>query len=155
MTLTGYAGIYGWSGLVSAVRCRYCCKLPYKIDSSLVETSGMTSRILATVLGLVAQIEREFVKSADQGGPCQAKGRWCASGTPSWAMAKVKLDAHEIEIRWLLSKGVSITSIAKIVECSRSTLYGWIKRRGVKYKGFISTSHIAIVTYRSKLRRTC
>jgi transposase len=41
---------------------------------------------------------------------------------------KVKLDEHRETIISYLKKGVSKLSIAKIIECSPSTLYAWIDR---------------------------
>jgi DNA invertase Pin-like site-specific DNA recombinase len=50
-------------------------------------------------------------------------------GRPKGAKAKkVKLDEHRETIISYLKKGVSKLSIAKIIECSPSTLYAWIDR---------------------------
>jgi len=45
--------------------------------------------------------------------------------------ARLKLDAKESEIRHYLAKGISKRSIAKLVECSPSTLYDWLERRQI------------------------
>ena len=50
-------------------------------------------------------------------------------GRPKGSIAQeVMLDAHKEHIEDLLSKGVSKASIAKIVGCSRPTLYAYLKR---------------------------
>jgi transposase len=50
-------------------------------------------------------------------------------GRPKGAKAKkVKLDEYRETIVSYLKKGVSKLSIAKIIECSPSTLYAWIDR---------------------------
>jgi len=36
------------------------------------------------------------------------------------------------EIRGYLAKGISKRSIAKLVECSPSTLYNWLARRNIR-----------------------
>jgi DNA invertase Pin-like site-specific DNA recombinase len=46
--------------------------------------------------------------------------------------ARLKLDAKEAEIRGYLAKGISKRSIAKLVDCSPSTLYEWLARRKIR-----------------------
>ncbi|WP_318670659.1 helix-turn-helix domain-containing protein [Nostoc flagelliforme] len=41
----------------------------------------------------------------------------------------IKLDTREAEIRSYLAKGMSKRSIAKLVDCSPSTLYDWLSRK--------------------------
>lgn len=43
--------------------------------------------------------------------------------------AHLKLDTKEAEIRSYLNKGISKRSIAKLVDCSPSTLYDWLERK--------------------------
>jgi transposase len=44
----------------------------------------------------------------------------------------VKLDDRETEIRAYLAKGISKRAIAKLVDCSPSTLYDWLARRKIQ-----------------------
>lgn len=106
----------------------------------------MTSQILATVLGMVAQIEREFVSQRtkeslaskkrqleDQGFFLNKEGEKVYSlGRPSGKAQRVKLDDYDAQIRDLLQKGVNKRAISKIVGCAPSTLYDWIKRRKIR-----------------------
>lgn len=89
----------------------------------------MTSTILATVLGMVAQIEREFIAQRTKEALAARKAQGKKLGRPTGQAAHVKLDDREDEIRSLLKKGVSKRAIAKIVDCAPSTLYDWLKRR--------------------------
>jgi DNA invertase Pin-like site-specific DNA recombinase len=57
----------------------------------------------------------------------QAKGRLL--GRPKGALGKSKLDGKEEEIQKLLEKEVSKSSIAKIVEVSRTALLHFIRTR--------------------------
>jgi transposase-like protein len=45
--------------------------------------------------------------------------------------ARRKLDAKEGEIQGYLAKGISKRSIAKLVECTPSTLYDWRARQNL------------------------
>ncbi|NET38365.1 MAG: recombinase family protein [Cyanothece sp. SIO1E1] len=85
----------------------------------MVLDSSMPSRITATVLGLAAEIEREFISSrtAEALARCKAEGK--TLGRPKGKKAaRLKLDEKEAEIREYLAKGISKRSIAKLVECA-------------------------------------
>lgn len=95
------------------------------------EKGNMTSTIMATILGMVAQIEREFISMRTIEALAIRKAAGIKLGRPPGRLAKVKLDNHADEIKDYLRKGVSKRSIARIVECAPSTLYDWIKRRNI------------------------
>ena len=95
----------------------------------MVLDDNLPSRITATVLGLAAEIEREFIslRTTEALAKCKADGK--ILGRPQGAQsAKLKLDAKEKEIRMYLAKGISKRSIAKLVDCAPSTLYYWLDR---------------------------
>ncbi len=96
------------------------------------EKGDMTSTIMATVLGMVAQIEREFISMRTKEALAARKAQGMQLGRPKGKAAHVKLDNQEKVIRELLRKGVSKRAIAKIVECAPSTLYDWLKRHNIK-----------------------
>jgi transposase len=58
-----------------------------------------------------------------------SKAQGMTLGRPKGKAAKVKLDAKAIEIKGYLAKGISKRAIAKLVDCSPSTLYDWLERR--------------------------
>lgn len=113
----------------------------------VVMDDSIQSTIYATVLGLAAEIEREFIalrtkesiarrkqELEEKGYFINAKGEKVTSlGRPKGRASTTKLDAKEKEIRGYIDKGVAKRSIAKIVECSPGTLYSWMKRKGIKY----------------------
>ena len=98
------------------------------------EKGDMTSVIMATVLGMVAQIEREFISMRTKEALAAKKAAGMSLGRPKGKQLKVKLDDKRSEILSLLDKGVSKRSIAKIVDCAPSTLYDWFKREKISVK---------------------
>jgi Site-specific recombinases, DNA invertase Pin homologs len=104
----------------------------------IVMDGSMQSTITATILGLAAQIEREFISQRTKEALQKAKQAGKTLGRPRGKAQTVKLDACAVQIKDYLRKGVSKLSIARIVECAPSTLYSWIKRNKIK-----SSSHVA------------
>jgi DNA invertase Pin-like site-specific DNA recombinase len=99
------------------------------VKNRMVMDDSLPSRITATVLGLAAEIEREFISARTVEALARRKAQGLPLGRPKGAKAKkVKLDEHRETIISYLRKGVSKLSIAKIIECSPSTLYEWIYR---------------------------
>lgn len=82
------------------------------------EKGDITSTIMATVLGMVAQIEREFISMRTKEALAARKAAGMELGRPKGKAARVKLDDKRSEILSLLDKGVSKRSIAKIVDCA-------------------------------------
>lgn len=95
--------------------------------------SSLQSRITATVLGLAAEIEREFISLRTREALAKRRADGKPLGRPKGKRAtRVKLDAKEAEIRGYLAKGISKRSIAKLIECSPTTLYDWLARRHIR-----------------------
>lgn len=96
----------------------------------MVLDGSMQSRITATVLGLAAEIERELIVLRTTEALAKRKAEGKILGRPKGRQsAHLKLDAKESEIRKYLDKGISKRSIAKLVDCSPSTLYDWLGRK--------------------------
>ena len=99
----------------------------------MVLDGSMQSRITATVLGLAAEIERELISQRTSEALARRKAAGKPLGRPKGRTAtSLKLDPKEAEIRGYLAKGISKRSIAKLVECSPSTLYDWLARRNIR-----------------------
>ena len=99
----------------------------------MILDGSMQSRITATVLGLAAEIERELISQRTSEALARRKAAGKPLGRPKGRTAtSLKLDPKAAEIRGYLAKGISKRSIAKLVECSPSTLYDWLARRNIR-----------------------
>ena len=101
----------------------------------MVLDQTMQSRITVTVLGLAAEIEREFISLRTTEALAKRKAEGKPLGRPKGRRAtRVKLDDCEQEIRQYLAKGISKRAIAKLVDCAPSTLYDWLDRRNLRQR---------------------
>ena len=97
--------------------------------TQLVLDGSLQATIAATILGLAAQIEREFISARTKEALARRKAQGLPLGRPRGPAPRVKLDQHKDDILTYLKKGVSKRSIARIVDCAPSTLYAWLKRQ--------------------------
>ena len=80
-----------------------------------VSTRGEMGHVVLTVLGMVAQMERRFIKERQRDGIEQAKAKGTYTG------GKRRLDRAAISA--LVAGGISPTLIARQVGCSRMQVY--------------------------------
>lgn len=98
------------------------------VKNRMVMDGSLHARITATVLGLAAEIEREFISARTTEALARRKAQGLPLGRPKGRLSdEKKLDRRKDEIKDLLQKGVHKTSIARIVECSPNTLYQWME----------------------------
>ncbi|KTD53813.1 Transposon gamma-delta resolvase [Legionella santicrucis] len=102
--------------------------------NSIVLDGSMQSTITATILGLAAQIEREFISARTKEALAKRKSDGAKLGRPKGESDLLKLDAFRDEITNYLNKGINKRAISKLIECSPSTLYKWLKRRRIYLK---------------------
>lgn len=100
----------------------------------MIMDGSMQSTITATILGLAAQIEREFISARTKEALSKSKMDGVKLGRPKGQADLLKLDVFHDEITGYLKKEINKRSIAKLVECSPSTLYKWLKRRHIHIK---------------------
>lgn len=100
----------------------------------MIMDGSMQSTITATVLGLVAQIEREFISSRTKEALQKRKKDGKPLGRPKVKSETLKLDSRREEITGYLKKGIGKRDITRLVECSPSTLYLWLSRRQIHTK---------------------
>ena len=110
----------------------HCAKqgfIVHIVKQNMVFDDSLNSKITATVMGLAAEIEREFISMRTKEALAKRKAAGVVLGRPRGRAKKLKLDKHSKDIHKYLDLGLSKTAICKLVGCSPSTLYEWIERR--------------------------
>lgn len=80
-----------------------------------IATSGPMGKMVLTVLGMVAEMERGFIKDRQRAGIEKAKEAGVYKGRP------VKLDHDRIRALW--TSGMGATEISREVGCTRRAVY--------------------------------
>ena len=86
---------------------------------------------MIALFGLFAEVERDLISERTKEGLVAARAQGKMLGRPKGTRGKTKLDGKEQDILQLLSKDVSLASIAKIMDVSRTALYHFIKTRKI------------------------
>ena len=97
-----------------------------------IELSGkqdIQTKVMVTMFGLFAEIERDLISERTKEGIAAARKKGKIIGRPKGTLGKSKLDGKDSEIRLLLEKDVGTTSIAKIMGVSRTALRHFIRTR--------------------------
>ncbi|UHS55581.1 recombinase family protein [Agrobacterium vaccinii] len=84
-----------------------------------VSTKGEMGKVILTVLGMVAQMERRFIKERQIEGVKKAKSNGIYKG------GKIRVD-HELVLK-LHQNGAGMPTIAKAAKCSRMQVYRILK----------------------------
>lgn len=92
----------------------------------------MQSKVMVTLFGLFAEIERDLIAERTREGMAAAKAKGHRPGRPKGSRSHSKLDGKEMEIRTLLGKRVPKASIAKIMGVSRTALHHFIESRKLR-----------------------
>jgi DNA invertase Pin-like site-specific DNA recombinase len=93
----------------------------------------MTSKIIVTLFGLMAELERDLISMRTREALAAKKAQGKVLGRPKGSLGKSKLDGREGEIARLLKSKVSKAAIARITGVSWLTLDRFIKSRGLCY----------------------
>jgi len=102
------------------------------VKSNIIMDGSLQTAIIATVLGLAAQIEREFISVRTKEALAKRRADGLKLGRPRGEAQNLKLDPQRDMILDFIAKKVSRRSIARILGCSPSTLYAWLKRHKIK-----------------------
>jgi DNA invertase Pin-like site-specific DNA recombinase len=92
-------------------------------------TQDLQTKVMITLFGLFAEIERDLIAERTKEGLAAARAKGRLPGRPRGSLGTSRLTGHEAEIQTLLAKTVSKASIAKILGVSRSTLHTFIQSR--------------------------
>lgn len=96
---------------------------------------NLQSKVMITLFGLFADIERELISMRTKEGLAAARAAGKRLGRPKGKLGQSRLNGKEEEIQRLLSLHVSKSSIAKITGVDRSTLYHFIRSRHLRPYG--------------------
>lgn len=99
------------------------------VKNGIVLDGSMQSKIVATVLGLAGEIERDFISSRTKEALARKKAAGAHLGRPEGPAKSLRLDAHAAKIDEYLSKKIDKRTIAKLLDVSPNTLYNWLKSR--------------------------
>lgn len=90
------------------------------LEPEVVSTSGATGRMVITVLGMVAELERAFIKERQQSGIEAAKRKGVYKGR------KKRVDPNAIQT--LRAEGLGPTAIAERLGVSRMSVHRELKK---------------------------
>lgn len=103
------------------------------VRDKLILGDDISSKLMVFMFGLVSEIERDLIKSRVQEGVKNFKDKnpqksW---GRPKGSQYKSGLDDKKDHIVELLQKGVSKSSISKMLDINYQTLCSYIKTRNL------------------------
>ena len=101
------------------------------VRDNMIVGDDINSKLFVFAMGLVGEIERDLIKSRVQEGVKNSRANnpeksW---GRPKGSQYKSKLDDKREHIVELLEKGISKSSIAKILDINYQTLCSYVKTR--------------------------
>lgn len=105
----------------------YIAKQNMQLDGSL------QSKIIATMLGLAGEIEREFIRMRTKEALAARKAAGYQLGRPKGEAKTLKLDARREQIEKYLGMGLGIRETARLIDAAPSTLSDYVKRRGLGF----------------------
>lgn len=93
---------------------------------------GMQSKIMATMLSLFAELERDFISMRTKEALKARKNAGVVLGRPK-GPGKSKLDPYKEEITALLKTGVAKARVARKYKIAVTTLLNWLEKNAVEY----------------------
>jgi len=103
----------------------------YVVKGNYELKDDIQSKVLTFAFSLAAEIERELISQRTKEALAKRKAEGKKIGRPKGSYSS-KLDEKRQYIEELLSKGVSIASIAKILGVHYHTVRNYVKRRNLK-----------------------
>lgn len=103
----------------------------YVVKGNYELKDDIQSKVLTFAFSLAAEIERELISQRTKEALAKRKAEGKKIGRPKGSYSS-KLDEKRQYIEELLSKGVSIASIAKILGVHYHTVGNYVKRRNLK-----------------------
>lgn len=106
------------------------------VRDKMILGDDISSKLMVFMFGLVSEIERDLIKSRVSEGVKNSRANnpdksW---GRPKGSLYKSKLDDKREHIVELLDKGISKSSISKMLDVNYQTLNSYIKTRNLRSK---------------------
>ena len=109
--------------------------LAIKEGIRLAGKQDLHSKVMVTLFGLFAEIERQLISMRTKEGLAAARASGKRLGRPKGQLGQSRFNGKEDEIQRLLDLKVSKASIAKITGVDRSTLYHFMRSRHLMPRG--------------------
>jgi len=93
---------------------------------------NLQNTLLITIFSMLYEVERSFISMRTKEALNARKARGVKLGRKPGKAGKTKIDEFAKVIGELVGKGVSITSIAKIIDAKRSTVDYFVRTRKLK-----------------------
>jgi len=100
-------------------------------EAFLCNGTSMQDKMMRTMLGLFAEIERDLISARTKEGLAAAKASGKQLGRPK-GPGRSKLDDHKEEIIAMIENGTMKNFIAKRYGATPATLTHWLKRHGLE-----------------------
>lgn len=99
------------------------------VKSGLVLDGSMQAKIVGTMFGLAAEIERDFIAARTREALQRRKDQGLPLGRPPGPAKELMLDRRADEIDRLMKAKVPKRAIARVLDCSPQTLHSWLNAR--------------------------
>lgn len=99
------------------------------VKNQMVMNGSLQSKIYATIFGLAAEIERDFISQRTREGLARCRADGIILGRPPGAAKTLALDAQAKKIDEYLGLKLNKRAISKLLGVSPNTLYEWLRRR--------------------------
>jgi len=100
------------------------------VKNNQILKDDLQSKVFAMAFSIAAEIERELISQRTKEALQRRKAEGKPLGRPKGSRSS-SLDNYYEQIKELIEKGVSISSIAKIIGKSYPTVYSYVKRRNL------------------------
>ena len=92
---------------------------------------------MTTLFALFAELERDLISERTREGLAKARSSGRKLGRPKGLLGVSRLNGKEDDIRRFLERDLSKTAIAKLTGVSRTTLYSFMRTRGLKPSPYV------------------
>jgi DNA invertase Pin-like site-specific DNA recombinase len=93
----------------------------------------VTNTVMLTVFSMLANLERNLISQRTKEGLAERKARGIRLGKPKGTLQKSIYDPYLVEIKDYLGKGLSLTSVIKLLGVGQArSLHNYVVKRGLR-----------------------